>query len=141
MLRKISLVIVLFILVFHPQVIEAKEENNLEIFDPEQNKVLREIPMDEEIQNMIVDWVNNIEDICLEMSPITDDGYAVRFPCKSSIQVENKWLNASIKEVYLIIPESKSPSLIIFGDEGNPLCFSFTGDIDKLSTILGFELR
>lgn len=132
---------VFFIIILHSQFIDAKRENNIEIFDPAQNKVIKKIQMDKKVENMVVDWINNIEDICLELNPITDDGYAIRFPLKSSIVVQNKWLNTNVREVYLLIPETRSPFLIIFGEENSPLCFSFIGDIDKLSKILDFELQ
>lgn len=133
--------IVLFIILLHPQMFHAEGYQNIEIFDPLQNKVVKEVQTSKEINDMVVDWINGIDGFYSGIDPIKDDGYAIRFPVNPSIQLQNQWLNTIVKEVYLIIPENNQPFFLVFETEDKLVSFPFTGDVSKLSNILDFKLR
>jgi hypothetical protein len=57
-----------------------------------------------------------------------------------SIQLENKWVNALIDEVIIIIPEDEKPYLLIFDDENRPYFFTFKTKVDTLLNTLDFPL-
>jgi hypothetical protein len=90
---------------------------------------------------MAITWINNINGIYGKVSPIKDDGYAIRIPLKNPINVQSKWLKALINEVYIIIPENEPPFFMIFENENRLICFPFTNDISELSKVLEFKLR
>ncbi|MGN9165708.1 hypothetical protein ACTNDY_10590 [Tissierellaceae bacterium HCP3S3_D8] len=141
MIKKFLTISILFIVLLNLQVIRAEEYQYIEIFDPKQDKVIKVIKTDKEINNMVADWIDQIDGIYTKINPIEDDGYAIRFPLDPAIQVENKWLNTIVEELYLIVPEKNPPFFIIFETENKPVCFLFTGDISKLSDVLEFNLK
>ncbi|MEW8974048.1 MAG: hypothetical protein AB2375_07620 [Tissierellaceae bacterium] len=141
MIKKFLTISILFIVLLNLQVIRAEEDQYIEIFDPKQDKVIKVIKTDKEINNMVADWIDQIDGIYTKINPVEDDGYAIRFPLDPAIQVENKWLNTIVEELYLIVPEKNPPFFIIFETENKPVCFLFTGDISKLSDVLEFNLK
>lgn len=141
MIKKFFTILFLSIILLHPKLIHANNHKYIEIFDPQQNKVVKTVEMNEEINNMIKTWICEIEYVYPDINPIQDSGYAVKFPLESAIQVKNKWLNTNIKELYLTIPEIGKPCLILFGTGPKPNFFLFPGDTNELSKILNFQLE
>jgi hypothetical protein len=64
----------------------------------------------------------------------------VKIPLERSFPLENKWVNALIDEVIIIIPEDEKPYLLIFDDENKPYFFTFETKIDTLLNTLSFSL-
>ena len=141
MTKQISIAIILYVLFLNPTIIYAQGSKYVEIFDPKQDKVVKVIHLNAEINNMISGWVKNIDGIYAKNDPITNDGYAIKVPLDPKVTVRGKWLNATVKEVYIIIPETDPPFFMIFENENKLSCFLFDGSIDTLSKILGFKLQ
>ena len=140
MIKKFLTTVVLLIIFLHPQAIRAEGHKYIEIFDPKQDKVVKVVQINKKINSMVVDWLNNIDGLYTKIDPIRDDGYVIRFPIDPAIQVENKWLKAIVKEVYLIIPENNQSFFMVFETENRLVCFPFTDKISTLSKILDFKL-
>lgn len=141
MIKRILTILVLFIILLHPQMFHAEGHQHIEIFDPIQNKVVKVVEPTKDINDMVVGWVNGIDGFYSGIDPIKDDGYAIRFPLNPSIQVQNQWLKTTVKEVYLIIPEYNQPFFLVFETEDKLVSFPFKDDISKLSNVLDFKLR
>lgn len=133
--------VVLFIILLHPQMDHAVGYQQIEIFDPIQNKVVKVVETNKDINDMVVGWINGIDGFYSEVDPIKDDGYAIRFPLNQSIQVQNQWLKTTVKEVYVIIPENNPPLFLVFETEDKLVSFPFKDDITNLSKVLNFKLR
>ena len=114
--------------------------NSVEIFDPKQNKVVKVVQSNPQIQGIITSWITNIEGL-YKNDPATDDGYVVKIPLDPIVKVNCKSLNALVSEVYILIPENEPPCYLIFDDENKLLSLPFNGDIDMLSNILHFKLK
>ncbi|MBZ9636855.1 hypothetical protein [Clostridium sp. FP1] len=141
MIKKTPVIIFLFIIIMHSIVISAEEFRYAEIFDPKQDKVVKVIQVNREIQNMVVSWIKDVDNIYGKSNPLTDDGYAIRIPLYPSVKVQGKCINALVNEVYIIIPENEPAFFMIFENENRLLCYPFRGDIDVLSKILDFKLE
>lgn len=141
MIKKAPIVIFLFIMTLYSTVIYADKFKYIEIFDPKQDKVIKVVQSNTEINNMVTNSIKNINGIYGKNDPLTDDGYAVKIPLEPAVKVRGKYLNALVNEVYIIIPENDTPFFMIFEDENRLCCFPFTGDIDMLSKSLDFKLR
>jgi len=141
MLKKlVTLLSFCFILLF-PIYANAHDFKYIEIFDPKQNKVVKVVQSNPEIQNMITSWITNIQGIHGKIDPATDDGYALRIPLDPAVNVNCKYLNATVSEVYIIIPEKDPPFYGIFLNENKLMFYQFNGDIDMLSKSLDFKLK
>ncbi|MGH4118221.1 hypothetical protein [Clostridium sp.] len=141
MAKKVSLLMLLFIILISSTVIHAKELQYAEIFDPRQNKVVKEVQMNSEIQNIIVCSLKDVNHLYGKINPVTDDGYAIRIPLDPDVKVNGKWLNIEVSEVYIVIPKNDPPFFLIFEDINKLSCFPFSGDIDALSKALNFNLK
>ena len=140
MTRKLVIILSFFFMFLNSIPVNAKYFKYIEIFDPKQDKVIKVIQSNPQIQDMITNWITNIEGL-YKNDPITDDGYAIRIPLDPIVKVNCTSLNALVSEVYIIIPENDPPFYLIFEDENKLLSFPFNGDIDKLSKILDFKLN
>ena len=94
-----------------------------------------------EINDMVINWIKEINEIHPSINPIKDNGYAIKFPFESPVKVKNKWMNARVEEVYLVVPKEEAAFFVIFERENRPLFFLFPGEVDKLSEALDFQLR
>lgn len=141
MLKKIIVIIFLFIMIIRSVVISAEGFKYAEIFDPKQDKVVKVVQVNTKIQNLVGNCLKNVDNIYGKNNPLTDDGYAIRIPLYPAIKVSGKWIKTLVHEVYVIIPRSEPPFFMIFENENKLLCFPFKGDIDELSKVLDFKLK
>lgn len=141
MSKKIVLLVTFFFIFFHSTFAYAQEAKNIEIFDPKQDKVVKVVKSNLKIQNMVTEWITNIQGMCSKVDPVTNDGYAVKIPLDPAVKVTGKYLNSTVNEVFVIVPENEPPFLLIFEKENKLSCFLFKGSIDMLSNSLGFNLR
>lgn len=140
MTKKIVVVLSFLFIFIKPLYANAQDFKHIEIFDPKQNKVVKVVQSNPEIQNIIGSWVKNIQGIYCKNDPITDDGYAIKVPFDPAVKVHCQALTTTLDEVYIIIPETELPFFIIFQDENKASCYLFNGDINILSNILDFKL-
>jgi hypothetical protein len=138
--RKLVVILTFFFIFLKSIPVNAKDFKYIEIFDPKQDKVVKVIQSNPQIQDMITSWITNIEGL-YKNDPVTDDGYAIKISLDPTVNVNSKSLNAIVSEVYIIIPENDPPFYLIFEEENRLLSFPFNGDIDKLSKILDFKLN
>jgi hypothetical protein len=141
MTKKLSILAILLIILVNSSITPAEELKPIEIFDPKQDRVVKEVPLNPEIYNMISNWIKNIDCIYGKIDPVTDDGYVVKIPLDPAIQVDGKHLNTLVDKVYIIVPENDLPFFMIFENKDRLTCFQFNGDIDALSKALGFRLK
>jgi hypothetical protein len=138
--RKLVIILSFFFMFLNLIPANAKDFKYIEIFDPKQDKVIKVIQSNPQIQDMITNWISNIEGL-YKNDPATDDGYAIKISLYPTVKVNCKSLNALVSEVYIIIPENDPPFYLIFEEEDKLLSFPFNGDIDKLSKLLNFKLN
>ena len=141
MIKKFLTILVLFVILLHPQTHHAEGYQHIEIFDPTENKVVKVVETNKDINDMVVGWINGIDGFYSGVDPIKDDGYAIKFPINPSIQVQNQWLKTTVNEVYLITPKNNPTFFLVLETEDNLVSFPFKDDISKLSNILDFKLR
>jgi hypothetical protein len=140
MLKKLLAALSFLIIFLHSIYVGSEDFKYVEIFDPKQDKVVKVVQSNPQIQAMITGWITNIEGLH-KNDPATDDGYVVKIPLDPIVKVNSKSLNALISEVYILIPENEPPCYLIFENENRLLSLVFNGDIDTLSNILDFKLK
>lgn len=101
---------------------------------------MKSTPTNPKIQLEAKKIIKEVDDVLKKMNPFPDKGYMVKIPLEPSYQLENKWVNALIDEVIIIIPEDEKPYLLIFDDENNSYFFTFETKIDTLLNTLDFSL-
>jgi len=132
---------VLLITFFNPTAVCAEETRYIEIFDTKQDKVIKTVQPSKDLYKMVVDCINGINEIYVKVNPIQDNGYVIRIPVTHAIEVNNKWLNTIVSEVFILVPENSLPFFIVLDNNSRPLCFPFTEEIAILSRVLDFRLN
>ena len=139
MFKKVTVIIFLFIMIMQSLVVSAEGFKYAEIFDPQQNKVVKVVQMNTKINNMVSNCIKDVDNIYGKNDPLTDDGYAIRIPLSPAVMVQGKWLNALVEQVYILIPEKQPPFFMIIENKDKAICFPFKGDIDELSKMSKFS--
>lgn len=141
MIKKLFIVLSFLVIFLHSICVNAEGFKYIEVFDPKQDKVVKVVQSNPEIQNTIASWIANLEGY--KNDPATDDGYVIKIPLDPSARMKCMSLSALVSEVYILIPENDPPCYLIFEDENkNKLSsFVFNGDIDWLTNILDFKLK
>lgn len=119
--------------------IVSAESTNIELLDIEQNKIIT-IQAKPEIQVEAEKIIKEINGVVKKLNPIPNKGYMVKIPLTPPLRIENKWVNALIVEVIIIIPEDEKPYLLLFDEENKPYFFTFNTDIDALLKTIEFPL-
>jgi hypothetical protein len=105
---------------------------NIELFHIGKNKIVKTIPTNPTIQSEAEKILKTADSVVKKLNPIPDQGYMIRIPLEPPVQLENKWINALIDEVILIIPEEEKPHILIFDDENNMYFFTFQRKMDTI---------
>lgn len=140
MLQKTLLSIILVFFLFNLSTVNAQDNKSIEIMDIVKNEIIKTTPTDSSIQLETEKIIKEIDGVVKAFKPIPDKGYMIKIPLEPSYQLENKWINALIDEVIIIIPETEKPFLFTFDDENNSYFFTFQIKIDKLLKTLGFPI-
>jgi hypothetical protein len=139
MIKKLFFLLSSFLIFFYSIAPCAEDFKYVEIFDPKQDKVVKVVQINLQIQDMISCWIKNVDGL-YKNDPATDDGYVVKIPLDPVVKAECAALNTLVSEVYILIPKNDPPCYLIFENENSLLSFPFNGDINKLSKILDFKL-
>ena len=138
MIRKILFSSIPILFLFNLFTVSAQTVTNIEFLDIEKKKIIT-IPTNQKIQLEAKKIIKEIDNVAVQFNPIPDKGYLVKIPLTPSLRLENKWMNALIDEVIIIIPEDEKPYLLIFDDENKPYFFTFKTEIDALLKTLDFS--
>jgi hypothetical protein len=139
MIKKALITLILLMAFLSLTHIAAKGSPCAEIYDPAQKKVIKSVQVDSELYDLAADLVRSIDNFYGRISPAAVEGYKIRVPLDPPVKVNKKSLKASVSEVYIIVPQNKTPFLIIFEDKNKPSYFKFHGNIDSLWKALDFE--
>ena len=139
MIRKILLASVPILFLFTLSMVSAQSTTNIELLAIEKNEITT-IPTNSTIQLETEKIIKEIDTVLKKFSPIPDNGYIVKIPLNPSLRLENKWVNAMISEVIIIIQEEEAPYLLIFDNENRPCFFTFKKEINTLLKSLHLPL-
>ncbi|MBT2709281.1 hypothetical protein J7I91_15170 [Pseudomonas sp. ISL-84] len=134
--RKILLSLVYIFFLLNLSIVSAQSSKNIELLDIEKNKITKTAQTNPEIQLEAETIIKEIDDVVKKLKPVPDKGYMIKIPLEPSYRLDNKWMNAMVDEVIIIIPENEKPYLLIFDDENNPYFFTFDTTIDLLRNTL-----
>lgn len=138
-LKKIAVILIIILIV--PSCVHAQQVKYVEIFSPKQNKVIKKVKLTPEIEKLTLDYLNNIDSLYGKLDPVTEDGYAIKVPFSKPITIKNKWINSTLNEVFLLIPEKEPPFILLFENGDRMLCFPLNGNVEALSKALNFTIE
>lgn len=135
-----KMVIILIIILSFPIKALSIENINIEIFSVDNGSVISNIQSNSNIQTEAKKHLKNITGVYSKLNPIPDNGYMIKIPLESPLEIKNQWINSFVDEVVIILPKDESPYLLIFDNKDTPLFFTFKGNVNKLLKSLNFEI-
>jgi len=136
--RMFSVIIILFL---SSTMVYAEGNKDIEIFDINQERVVKIIKPNEEVEGIVLNYLQESDGFVAKCDPIPTEGYAIRVPLRSSVIMHNRWVNGTVSEIIVMVSgKDLEPFLVVFEDGDRFLCLSFKGNPDKLSKALDFQL-
>lgn len=125
------LLMALFVAVFTVgrQPIEVLSFTDIEVFDVKQGKVIKHIANTKEIQEEVKICIHKITGLSGQLSVDPKDGLIYHIPVEPPVMLNNQWLNVQVNEVYLIVPLTQKPQLLLFDEENKPYLVDFDHDL------------
>ncbi|MEH7379455.1 hypothetical protein V7138_03085 [Bacillus sp. JJ1533] len=116
----------------------AETNQNIQIFDINQDRVVKHMPINTDIQQKVLSFLEDINGVYVKYNPIPKEGTMIRIPLEPNIMVRNQWFDDLVDEVTIIFTDQENPYLMVFDDENKPYFLTFQGDTVKLLTLLNF---
>jgi hypothetical protein len=139
MIRKI--IILIFALISMQSTSISAQIRNVELFDIQEDKVTKTVPMSPPFQERAEEYLKNIDNIYVKVSPVPKKGYMIKIPLEPSVQVTNKWINSLVNEVIIVFPKDEEPFLMTFDNEDDIYVFTFKGNTDFLVKTFNLDLK
>jgi hypothetical protein len=137
MIKKVLVSSIIFLL-FSTQV-NAQTNQQIEIFDINQGKVINYVQTNTDIQQEVGQLLEGIKGAYIKYNPIPNKGFMIRIPLEPNIMVKNQWFDDLVDEVTLIFPSAEDPYLMVFDDENQPYFLTFEGNTGRVLRLLDFK--
>lgn len=137
MLKKVF--VFLFIFQLLSTSVIAQTNQQIQLFDIEQDKVIKYVQLNADVQQEVENILKGITGVYAKYNPIPTKGIMVRIPLEPNIMVRNKWFDDLVDEVTIILPSQEDPYLMLFDDENKPFFLTFDGNTEKLLDLLDFN--
>ncbi len=115
----------------------------IEIFDISKGQVIKKVHSNSFIENEAKSYLIRITGMYVKANALPDKGYIIKIPLKNPITVENEWLNDydtdPVKEIFVLIPGSGNPYLLVMDNMNRPLFYNFEGNTGRLLASLSFN--
>ncbi|MCH1627875.1 hypothetical protein [Fredinandcohnia quinoae] len=137
MIKKILLNIFIFQII--SSYASAQTNQQIQIFDINQGKVVKYIQINTDLQQKVENFLEGITGVYVKYNPIPNKGFMIRIPLEPNIIVRNRWFNDLVDEVILIFPDQENPYLMVFDDENKPYFLTFKGNTEEFLALLNFK--
>jgi hypothetical protein len=117
----------------------AQTNQQIQLFDIEQDKVIKNVQLNTDVQHEVEKFLNGITGVYAKYNPIPNKGFMIRIPLEPNIMIRNKWFDDLVDEVTIILPSQEDPYLMLFDDENKPFFLTFEGNTEKLLELLDFK--
>ncbi|MBS4208662.1 hypothetical protein [Bacillus sp. FJAT-50079] len=133
----IKKIVFCFMILFLSSTVATAQSNQVEIFNINNGKIEKNVPLNEDIQQEAGNLINGITDVYRRMEPIPNKGMMIKVPLQPAVLVENSLFHDLVDEVIIIIPPKEDPYLMMFDNENKPHFFTFKGKVDPILLKLG----
>jgi len=137
MLKKVFVFLFIFQLLSTNAIAQTNQQ--IQIFDIEQDKVIKYVQLNTDVQQEVEKFLEGISGVYAKYNPIPNKGFMVRIPLEPNIMVRNKWFDDLVDEVTIIFPSQEDPYLMLFDDENKPFFLTFEGNTENLLDFLDFK--
>src|SRR5699024_8918332 len=118
----------LMVLFICPILVHAQFNVHVEVFDIGVVKVIMDADVTSHVQSDAERFLEHITDVYRLANPMPRDGFMVRIPLQTAVEVKNEWLDSLVDEMIIIFPEREDPYMMVYDDENRPHFFAFEGD-------------
>jgi hypothetical protein len=96
----------------------------IEIYDIEQETVIKTVMVTPFIQKDSDKVLQGISNIYKKFNPIPEKGLLVKVPLDPALHVTNQWVNTLVDELIIFYPEDDEPFILIYDDENSTYFFA-----------------
>ncbi|MGJ7910469.1 hypothetical protein [Neobacillus sp. LXY-1] len=118
----------------------AQTNKQVQIFDINKGKVIKNIQMNTDLQQEVEKYLEGITGVYVKYNPIPNNGFMIRIPLEPNVMVKNQWFDDLVDEVTIIFSSHEIPFIMVFDDENRPHFFTIEGSTSKLLGLLNFKL-
>lgn len=133
--------IILFIFLTVATNTMAQNNQQIEIFDVTQEKVVSTVKLDPAIQQDVEAFLKKITGVYKQLNPVPTTGFMVKIPLDPYVSVENDYFKGRLVEVIVVFPIQENPYLMAFDDSNQFYAFTFEGDTDSFLEKLNYDPR
>jgi hypothetical protein len=134
-----KLIIIIVFISLSSVKVKSEELNYIEVFSIDEEKVVKTLPKNPEMQALVSNYIKSIDGIYGRFNPIPSHGYAVKVPLFPPVEAKSRFSTEVVDTVFIMLPKDDIPFLMIFENDNNLLCFTFKGDTDALIRYLNLS--
>ncbi|WP_369899482.1 hypothetical protein [Bacillus manliponensis] len=106
----------------------AQTNKQVEVFDCTNQTVIAKHSLQPYIEEAAISYAKSITGVFKNLSAIPKDGYIIKVPLSSQIQIQNRWIHTHIDEVVILLPKHEPPYIMIYDDENSPHFYYVKGN-------------
>jgi hypothetical protein len=132
---KLSLILILSVMIAGASAgssVQAAQPKDVQVFDIAQGKIMKRVNNSAEIRKEVEKSLQSIHELVVKFRVEPKDGVVLRIPMEPSVKVDNQWFHDSVDEVFIIIPRSEKPFMLLFNADKKPIILKFKHPVQQL---------
>ncbi|MBS4175044.1 hypothetical protein [Bacillus sp. FJAT-49736] len=119
--------------------VSAQTHKQVEIFDIEQERVVKKVPVTPDIREEVKQLIERTTSVYPKIKPIPNKGFMIKVPLHPAVHIQNQWLRGKVDQVILIFPPNEHPFYLVMDKRHRPHLFNIEGETDTLLEMLDYE--
>lgn len=120
MRTKLFILLLSFLLLNSFQPARAEYMADVEVFDIEQEQVVKRFANTSEIQDEMKKYLETIDRSVPPLETVPKKGKMVRVPLQPALKVENQWIRSLVYEAFFIVLPDHEPFIILYDENRKP---------------------
>jgi hypothetical protein len=112
--------------------VQAAEPKDVQVFDIAQGKIMKRVKNSPEIREEVENSLQSIHELVVKFRVEPKDGVVLRIPMEPSVKVDNQWFHDSVNEVFIIVPRSEKPFMLLFTADKKSIILKFKHPVQQL---------
>lgn len=131
----LCLVLILLAIPYPVRQASAPPAHEVEVFDVKKGSVVRKLEPTDAIRREAERILASISGQAPLFRADPEDGRIIRIPLAPPVEVTIPGFHALTTEMFVFIPESKQPYVLLFSEENDPRLFAFSHPVQRLQEL------
>jgi hypothetical protein len=112
--------------------VQGAEPKDVQVFDIAQGKIVKRVKNSPKIREEVKKSLQSIHELEVKFRVEPKDGVVLRIPMEPSVHVDNQWFHDNANEVFIIVPRSEKPLMLLFTNDKKPIILKFKHPVQTL---------